>query len=152
MEIMRRKTELIDKVLALRPGWGRRSVIAAMATALDDGRSLDAIEYAFPIVAEDAETNAPGRLNADGPWWNKPEPARAPEPLPAGVHEFQPATNPGDTGCAQCALPRTNRYHYRPAAPNWDTSIHEQRRPVGRNGRRPFRNDTYTDADYHQPL
>lgn len=63
----------MDDIRRIRPTWGKRGIIAAMQAALDDGRPWPAIHRAYPIVAADPETNSPGRLNADGPWWDQPE-------------------------------------------------------------------------------
>jgi hypothetical protein len=77
----RKKTDLVEAVHTIRPSWSRSSIREALDAALADGRPWPAIARAFPKVAADEATNFPGRLHANGPWWDDeppPKPARPP--------------------------------------------------------------------------
>lgn len=81
--------ELVAEVRALKAGWGTRSIVRALTHADVAERPWPVVRRAMLAVAADPASQAPGRLLADGPWWNLPDPAAA-------------AAAPPTTWCGEC--------------------------------------------------
>lgn len=90
------ETALVDAVRAIRPEWSPRSIRRAIGHPDVLARSWRLVQPAMLAVARDADTQSPGRLPADGPWWRV---GSLPKPLaaPCRTHQGQPAHN-----CALC--------------------------------------------------
>ncbi|MEU4228329.1 hypothetical protein AB0F17_28880 [Nonomuraea sp. NPDC026600] len=67
--------ELVAEVRALRAGWGTRSIVRVLTHTDIAERPWPVVRRAMLAVAADPASQAPGRLLADGPWWNLPDPA-----------------------------------------------------------------------------
>lgn len=61
---------LVSQVRQIRPEWSSRSIRRALAHADVTERGWDRARRAMLAVAADPESNQPGRLAHDGPWWN----------------------------------------------------------------------------------
>jgi hypothetical protein len=72
---------LVAEVQGIRPEWSARSIRRALEQPEVRERPAELIRAAFLLVAEDPETQHPGRLAHDGPWWNQA--ARQARPRPA---------------------------------------------------------------------
>lgn len=63
---------LADAVMAAgrdRPDWTRDRIKDAVVACLAAGRSAELVAVALGMVARDASTRVPGRLQQDGDWW-----------------------------------------------------------------------------------
>ncbi|KAB2344830.1 hypothetical protein [Actinomadura rudentiformis] len=73
---------LVAEIQNLRPEWSAASIRRALEHPDVTERPADLVRIAFVLVASDPETQHPGRLAADGPWWHlaarrqRPSPAR----------------------------------------------------------------------------
>lgn len=64
---------LVALIAARRPTdrrWTPTTIRKAITDCLADGRTLDAIEHAFPLCEADPDTGSPGRLKLAFPWWD----------------------------------------------------------------------------------
>ena len=71
---------LVAEVRRIRPEWSSRSIRRALAHPDVVERGWDRARLAILAVAADPESQQPGRLCHDGPWWSQP--ARSPDPRP----------------------------------------------------------------------
>lgn len=76
---------LVDQVLGIRPEWSSRSVTRTLRHPDVACRPWPVVAAAMLAVARDPDTQAPGRLRGDGPWWTaagrtKPPPVDLPPP------------------------------------------------------------------------
>jgi hypothetical protein len=69
---------LVAEVRQIRPEWSSRSIRRALAQPDVTERGWVRARWAMLAVAADPDSNQPGRLVHDGPWWN-----HAPRRLPA---------------------------------------------------------------------
>jgi hypothetical protein len=103
---------LVDAIRAIREDWSTRSVRRALDDQSVRERPWPLVCEAFAIMARDPETQYPGRLPGDGPWWpaaeRKCRRAAASQVQDEDVHEFEPNGN-GD--CRRCPLPADSRFH-----------------------------------------
>lgn len=79
------QTQVIDDAITyardLRPTFTAASVRKAIRASLDTGRRLEHVVGAITACYSDPNTQAPGRLSRDGPWWTDAEAAvRAADP------------------------------------------------------------------------
>jgi hypothetical protein len=71
-------TDLVDEVRAIRPEWSERSIRRALSQPAVAERPEKVVRSAILAVANDPKSQAPGRLEHDGPWWRLPAPAKPP--------------------------------------------------------------------------
>jgi hypothetical protein len=76
---------LVAEVKAIRPEWSTRSIERALTRPAVAERPHAVVRSAALAVARDRTSQAPGRLEHDGPWWRLPEP---PSPPPAARAEI----------------------------------------------------------------
>jgi hypothetical protein len=84
------ETALVDAVRTIRPEWSPRAIRRAIGHPDVLARPWRLVQPAMLAVARDADSQSPGRLSADGPWWRvgalpKPPPPTCPK------HRGQPA-------------------------------------------------------------
>ncbi|WP_242882647.1 hypothetical protein [Actinomadura litoris] len=72
---------LVAEIQALRPEWSAAAIRRALEHPAVGERPADLVRAAFLLVAADPDTEHPGRLAHDGPWWTKA--ARQARPHPA---------------------------------------------------------------------
>ncbi|MFC6081027.1 hypothetical protein [Sphaerisporangium aureirubrum] len=65
-------TALVAEVRAIRPEWSSKSIARALTAPAVAERPWPAIRTAILAVANDPNTQAPGRVKHDGPWWHQP--------------------------------------------------------------------------------
>ncbi|MEZ0073647.1 hypothetical protein [Planotetraspora sp. GP83] len=65
-------TTLVEDIKKLRPGWRRDSIRRILSDPEINERPWPVVRAAALAVARDPDSHAPGRLRADGPWWNQP--------------------------------------------------------------------------------
>jgi hypothetical protein len=83
---------LIAEVRAIRPEWSTASIRRSLTAPSIAERPWPAVQAAAIVVASDPASNAPGRLAADGPWWNqRPRAVQAP-PRPPHCGDCDPET------------------------------------------------------------
>jgi hypothetical protein len=101
---------LAAEIRKTRDDWSARSIIRALERPAVAERPWPLAAEAMRVMAADPDTQHPGRLEHDGPWW--PEAARrlavVSAPPVDGAHDFDPDGN-GD--CRLCPLPEDSRYH-----------------------------------------
>jgi hypothetical protein len=74
---------LVAGIRELRPDWAEKSIRRVLALPEVADREWGAVCRAALAVAADPESQQPGRLARDGPWWYTPPAASAaPEPVP----------------------------------------------------------------------
>jgi hypothetical protein len=108
----RERHALAAEITKIRPEWSKRSVLRALERPSVAERPWLIVAEAMRLMAADPNTQHPGRLEHDGPWWAEAarrcrRPAEV-EPPEGGVHKFDPDGN-GD--CRRCPLPADSRYH-----------------------------------------
>ena len=81
-ETNQRMTELINQVRAIRPEWSTHSIQRALTDPTVAERPWPAIHRAMLTIAHDPETQAPGRIKGDGPWWHHPPTTATPQRPP----------------------------------------------------------------------
>nr|WP_191910007.1 hypothetical protein [Microbispora cellulosiformans] len=64
-------TTLVEDIKKLRPGWRRDSIRRVLCDPEVNERPWPVVRAAALAVARDPGSHAPGRLRADGPWWNQ---------------------------------------------------------------------------------
>ncbi len=109
-EVGERLTAAAAAVLSQRPGWAHSRVVAALRSALADGRDLEVALAAMPIVAADPATVAPGRLNGDGPWWTQAEQIvrKPPASTRMVICDEHVVKHPQGEECPRCAEEASN--------------------------------------------
>lgn len=89
---------IVADVKAIRPEWSERSIRRVLAQPSVVERPVTAIRRAALAVANDRTSQAPGRLEHDGPWWStRPPTPSAPydrPPPPLGPKQYD-ATDRG---------------------------------------------------------
>lgn len=73
---------LADEIRLLRPDWSRRSILRVLSDPDVADRPWALIRAAALTVAGDKDSQHPGRLAKDGPWWYRRGPIQAPPPKP----------------------------------------------------------------------
>lgn len=103
-ELAERLAAVADAVRERRPGWARSKVLAAVRAAVADGRDLEVVLAAVPLVAADPATVSPGRLNGDGPWWTEAEKAvrKSPRPVRMVFCDEHVVKHPQGEECPRC--------------------------------------------------
>jgi len=81
---------LVRQVRELRPEWSTRAIIAALTHPAVLERPALLRAAAMIAVARDAETRHPGRLAADGPWWQQAARSHATRPPAARCGRCNP--------------------------------------------------------------
>ncbi len=71
-------TDLVAEVRAIRPEWSERSIRRALSQPAVAERPAKVVRSAILAVASDPKSQAPGRLEHDGPWWRLPAPTKPP--------------------------------------------------------------------------
>lgn len=99
--------QLVAAVRRLRPAWSTKSIERALSDPSVTERPWPVVCAAMLAVARDPESNHPGRLAHDGPWWAAAKSSRHAALPPVERHAYEP----GQTGCASCGLPKSNRRH-----------------------------------------
>lgn len=100
---------LIAEILVLRPEWSRRSIARVLERPDVAARPWRLVARALRLVAEDPETQSPGRLAADGPWWSRA--ARTSEAKTPATHPYE--HDPETGACRTCRAPEVDRCHRR---------------------------------------
>lgn len=99
---------LIAEVRAIRPDWSTDSIERVLASKSVRERPWPRTYAAMLAVAADPESDHPGRLAHDGPWWKAARPARSGPQLPPWCGECAPNRrledeNGADDGpCPRC--------------------------------------------------
>jgi hypothetical protein len=75
-----RLADLVAEVKVIRPEWSERSIRRALTRESVVERPLEIVRHAALAVARDPTSQAPGRLEHDGPWWRTPAPPQQPRP------------------------------------------------------------------------
>lgn len=65
------KSKVVGEVRALRPEWTASSIAKALDKAVAEREDPALVREAMLLVARDRESQSPGRLAFDGPWWAK---------------------------------------------------------------------------------
>lgn len=82
----------VAEVRQVRPEWVSRSILRALSDPAVAERGWARARLAMLAMAADPESQAPGRLAHDGPWWNQRAATPAPPPRPAWCGECDERT------------------------------------------------------------
>lgn len=92
----------VRRVLELRPGWRQDEVRDAMLAEIDAGRPPGVVASAVVQLAEDRQTEGPGRLKKPGPWWNPPVPPPTVRVLDSGAPQCRKHRGEPEGHCGRC--------------------------------------------------
>jgi hypothetical protein len=100
---------LATEMVGERAEWTPRSVIRALEKPSVAARPWAIVAEAMRIIGADPETQGPGRLDRDGPWWAEAaRRVRAATGASTGAHPYDPDP---ETGLCRCKADRVDKVH-----------------------------------------